>query len=133
MLRIKLEDLLFFLVLIRLVPGFSFDASWILSFYLLRILSLWSLQDWPLKVEYMACTNSKGLEYIFTLNTITSLDLLEHFNLLPGYFITPRWTASFFKPEMFLRKFGFVGRKDSVIGSTPVHFLLLCLCDVLNC
>ena len=38
MLRIKLEDLLLFLVLIRLAPGFSFHPSRILSFHLLRIL-----------------------------------------------------------------------------------------------
>ena len=44
MLRIKLEYLLLFLFLIRLAPGFSFTPSQILSFHLLRILSLWSLQ-----------------------------------------------------------------------------------------
>ena len=40
MLRIKLEDLLLFLVLIRLAPGFSFHPSRILSCHLLLILSL---------------------------------------------------------------------------------------------
>ena len=44
MLRIKLEYLLLFLFLIRLAPGFSFTPSQILSFHLLMILSLWSLQ-----------------------------------------------------------------------------------------
>ena len=53
-LRIKLEDLLLFLVLIRLVPGFSFYLSRIL--HLLWILSLWSLQFYILYYLLALCT-----------------------------------------------------------------------------
>ena len=49
MLRIKLEDLLLFLVLMRLAPWISFYPSRILSLHPLRILGLWSLQHTPKK------------------------------------------------------------------------------------
>ena len=44
MLRIKLEDLLLFLVLIRLAPGFPFHPSRIVSFHLFLVCDLYKIE-----------------------------------------------------------------------------------------